>query len=257
MKNWIARLITPQQRHQGMVSADGRYVFKDGMWLPIPFGGAVDMIQGNAAWHCDFLGPTGTTDTFFMGSRGGVHYVVASGATFGDQAANGGGGTITLAGDGADAVGVFGPLAYEPDEAGRMWMQARFRLSTATTGSMFIGFTDAITDTVVIEDEAGTINTVATDAFGLMLEQVQDATWQTMGVGNNTDDTQAVTTNIADLAAATYTTIHIEADSGGNAARTQLLVDGKPAHYDDPVVIVGAQELYEARCRKHHEVPRG
>ena len=44
---------------------------------------------------------------------------------------------------------------------------------------------------------------------------------------------------------------------GGTAARTQRLVDGKPAHYDDPVVIVGAQELYEARCRKHHEVPRG
>ena len=30
----------------------------------------------------------------------------------------------------------------------------------------------------------------------------------------------------------------------------------KPAKYDDPVVIVGASELYEARCRKHHQVPR-
>ena len=30
----------------------------------------------------------------------------------------------------------------------------------------------------------------------------------------------------------------------------------KPARYDDPVVIVGASELYEARCRKHHEIPR-
>lgn len=44
---------------------------------------------------------------------------------------------------------------------------------------------------------------------------------------------------------------------GDAAARTQRLVDGKPANYDDPVVIVGAEELYEARCRKHHEVPRG
>jgi thymidine kinase len=43
---------------------------------------------------------------------------------------------------------------------------------------------------------------------------------------------------------------------GGEASRTQRLVDGKPARYDDPVVIVGAAELYEARCRKHHEVPR-
>ena len=37
---------------------------------------------------------------------------------------------------------------------------------------------------------------------------------------------------------------------------TQRLVDGKPAHYDDPVVIVGAAELYEARCRRCHDVPR-
>ena len=43
---------------------------------------------------------------------------------------------------------------------------------------------------------------------------------------------------------------------GEEASRTQRLVNGKPARYDDPVVIVGASELYEARCRIHHEVPR-
>ena len=43
---------------------------------------------------------------------------------------------------------------------------------------------------------------------------------------------------------------------GEEASRTQRLVNGKPARYDDPVVIVGAAELYEARCRVHHEVPR-
>ena len=42
---------------------------------------------------------------------------------------------------------------------------------------------------------------------------------------------------------------------GGLACRTQRLVDGKPANYHDPVVIVGAAEMYEARCRAHHEVP--
>jgi thymidine kinase len=40
------------------------------------------------------------------------------------------------------------------------------------------------------------------------------------------------------------------------ASRTQRLVNDRPARYDDPVVIVGASELYEARCRLHHEVPR-
>ena len=42
---------------------------------------------------------------------------------------------------------------------------------------------------------------------------------------------------------------------GEPASRTQRLVNGKPANYNDPVVIVGASELYEARCREHHEVP--
>lgn len=43
---------------------------------------------------------------------------------------------------------------------------------------------------------------------------------------------------------------------GEPACRTQRLVNGKPARYDDPIIIVGASEMYEARCRKHHEVPR-
>jgi thymidine kinase len=43
---------------------------------------------------------------------------------------------------------------------------------------------------------------------------------------------------------------------GGEASRSQRLLNGKPARYDEPIVIVGASELYEARCRTHHEVPR-
>ncbi len=43
---------------------------------------------------------------------------------------------------------------------------------------------------------------------------------------------------------------------GEDASRTQRLVNGKPANYHDPVIMVGAHEAYEARCRKHHEVPR-
>ncbi len=43
---------------------------------------------------------------------------------------------------------------------------------------------------------------------------------------------------------------------GEPASRTQRLVNGQPAHYHDPIIIVGAAELYEARCRAHHQVPR-
>jgi len=43
---------------------------------------------------------------------------------------------------------------------------------------------------------------------------------------------------------------------GEPAYCTQRLVNGKPAHYNDPIIIVGAQEMYEARCRECHAVPR-
>ena len=43
---------------------------------------------------------------------------------------------------------------------------------------------------------------------------------------------------------------------GQAASRTQRLINGLPASYDDPIILVGAQEAYEARCRRCHEVPR-
>ncbi len=43
---------------------------------------------------------------------------------------------------------------------------------------------------------------------------------------------------------------------GEEASRTQRLVNGQPAHYNDPVIMVGAAESYEARCNQHHVVPR-
>lgn len=42
---------------------------------------------------------------------------------------------------------------------------------------------------------------------------------------------------------------------GAPASRTQRLINGDPASYHDPIIMVGAQEVYEARCRLHHQVP--
>ena len=39
------------------------------------------------------------------------------------------------------------------------------------------------------------------------------------------------------------------------ACRTQRLINGQPARYTDPVILVGADEVYEARCRNCHKVP--
>jgi thymidine kinase len=41
---------------------------------------------------------------------------------------------------------------------------------------------------------------------------------------------------------------------GKPATRTQRLVNGKPADYNDPTILIGAKESYEARCRQHHQV---
>lgn len=39
------------------------------------------------------------------------------------------------------------------------------------------------------------------------------------------------------------------------ATRTQRIINNLPAHYEDPIIFVGAQDSYEARCRHCHDVP--
>jgi len=43
---------------------------------------------------------------------------------------------------------------------------------------------------------------------------------------------------------------------GGPASRNQRLVNGKPAVWNSPTIMVGGRESYEARCRHCHKVPR-
>jgi thymidine kinase len=43
---------------------------------------------------------------------------------------------------------------------------------------------------------------------------------------------------------------------GNPASRNQRLIEGKPARYDSPTIMVGSNESYEARCRGCHSVPR-
>jgi thymidine kinase len=43
---------------------------------------------------------------------------------------------------------------------------------------------------------------------------------------------------------------------GDLACRNQRLVDGKPARWNSPIVMVGGGESYEARCRRCFRVPR-
>lgn len=41
---------------------------------------------------------------------------------------------------------------------------------------------------------------------------------------------------------------------GAPATRTQRIINGRPAKYSDPIILVGAKEHYEARCRHCHIV---
>ncbi len=43
--------------------------------------------------------------------------------------------------------------------------------------------------------------------------------------------------------------------SGLPATRTQRIINGRPANYSDPLVLIGATESYEPRSRHYHEVP--
>lgn len=43
---------------------------------------------------------------------------------------------------------------------------------------------------------------------------------------------------------------------GGPASRNQRLINGEPAPWNSPTIMVGGRESYEARCRHCHKVPR-
>ena len=43
---------------------------------------------------------------------------------------------------------------------------------------------------------------------------------------------------------------------GGPASRNQRLIEGRPAHWDSPTIMIGGHDSYEARCRACHVVPK-
>ena len=144
---------------------------------------------------------------------------VASSATQNIQDKHGGWWRQVLAGDDADATLIAWELTWEIDEGFPIIMETRLQTSVAASSSIFVGVTDnnAESGAVVIEDEDGTLNTVATDAYGFLLEGEQDATWQAVGVDSDTDKTQAAMTGTTDAANATTQVVRTEAwptDSG-------------------------------------------
>ena len=90
-----------------------------------------------------------------------------------------------------------------------------------------------------------------------LCEQLADAGKRVICAGLDTDFRGAPFGPIPDLMARAEQVDKLHAICvvcGEEASRTQRLIGDRPAAYDDPVVLVGAAEVYEARCRHCHEV---
>ena len=152
---------------------------------------------------------------------------VASSATQDITDRHGGWWRQVLAGDDGDATLIAWELTWEIDEGFPLIMETRVRTSVAASTSVFIGFTDnnAESGAVVIEDEDETINSVATDAYGFLLEGEQDLTWQAVGVDTDTDKTQAVMVGTTDAANSTTQVVRTEANPN-DSGTVLYFVDG-------------------------------
>lgn len=67
-------------------------------------------------------------------------------------------------------------------------------------------------------------------------------------ISDRKDQTKALCNTCGNEATKTQRII-ISTDSEGNE------ISRRPADYNDPIILVGAKNSYEARCREHHEVP--
>lgn len=65
------------------------------------------------------------------------------------------------------------------------------------------------------------------------------------------------TANMMSIAESVIKLTAICTECGAPATRTQRLINGKPASFDSPTIIVGNTETYTARCRHHHYVKDG
>jgi thymidine kinase len=127
-------------------------------------------------------------------------------------------------------------------------------------------------DAVVVANAAELLSQIETDAEVIAIDEVQFFDWQIAEVCDHLAD-QGKRVIVAGLdqdfrgepfgpmplllaMAEQVDKLHaICVVCGAPATRTQRLIDGRPARYDDPIILVGGSESYEARCRHCHEVP--
>lgn len=131
----------------------------------------------------------------------------------------------TSTGEG-DYASIAGEVAWEVDEGHPLIMEVRLKIDDVSVASCFVGMSDAVDDGVVIEDEDGTLESTATDAFGFLLEGEQDETWQAVAVDTDVDETQVALTKAADAADGVMQTLRLEANPN-DSGTVKYFVDGE------------------------------
>lgn len=138
--------------------------------------------------------------------------------------------------------------------------------------------TDGIPDTVIIEDMEQGLNklfehveqeqpdAVAIDeaqffngTLPATVEQLQQQGYDVIIAGLDKDFRREQFGSIPNLFDDADTAEQLYADCevcGNDAPYTQRLIDGDPAPYDSPQILIGGKETYEPRCGEHHKVPK-
>lgn len=176
--------------------------------------------------------PRGTLELFedFLGDNASNLTENVAGSTTQDvDAIHGGWWKQILAGDGGDACSIAGEVAFEVDEGHPLIFETRLYTSDADMSSIYVGMSDENSDAVVIEDEDGELNTVATDAFGFLLEGEQTTdpvqAWQAVAVDTNVDKTQDVISGCT-VANDVIHTLRLEANPN-DSGTVKYFIDGE------------------------------
>jgi hypothetical protein len=179
--------------------------------------------------------PTAAGGTYVDNDHIGQYSVhIASGASVTDAGANEGGGLLLIgAADDSGSVQLIGPLDYELDEGAPLSgsVEVNVTVDGGVEAAIFFGLTDQnAASEVPMEDEDGTLASLATDAVGFMLEVEQDATWQAVSVLSGTDGAQTTLTSANDYAVGTWQRLRYETNGDGDTTFEMWDIDANN-HY--------------------------
>ena len=183
---------------------------------------AVDSPRGDVTFWEEFLNDQDTARPF-------TETVSAGGAqTF--LGKHGGWWRHTVTGDDGDEIMMAAEPMFEVDEGFALIFETRLQTSVSASSSIFVGMTDANTESngILIEDEDGTMFTAPDDAFGFLLEGEQDETWTVVGVQNTADNNSGApiaVTGSTDAANSVIQTLRMEA-SPNDSGTVEYFIDG-------------------------------